>query len=69
VTATRDRLLKIRLTGEEETAYAAEAAREGLSVSAWARRCFEHEIALRRSIEERDALLAKQAARRRSYAA
>ena len=62
----RDRLLKIRLTGAEETAYAAEASAAALSVSAWARRCCDEAIALRRSVEERDAFLERQAARRPS---
>jgi hypothetical protein len=60
----RDRRFELRLTAEEETAYAAEAAGAALTVSAWARRCCDEAIALRRSIEERDALLERQARRR-----
>jgi hypothetical protein len=48
----RDRRLELRLTAEEETAYAAEAARDGVPVSAWIRRRLERAIELQRSLDE-----------------
>jgi hypothetical protein len=58
----RDRRLELRLEAEEAAAYAAEAARDGLSVSRWVRRCLEESIALQRSLDERREAEEKQRA-------
>jgi hypothetical protein len=58
----RDRRLELRLEAEEAAAYAAEAARDGLSVSRWVRRCLEESIALQRSQDERREAEEKQRA-------
>jgi hypothetical protein len=48
----RDRRLELRLSGPEEDSYKAFAARDGLSVSVYVRRCVDESQQLQRSLDE-----------------
>lgn len=58
----KDRRLELRLTSEEETAYATEAAEAALSVSAWLRRAGNEAVELASALRQQREAEEKQAA-------